>query len=1113
MEFQVSAGEGAAPSGDAKLLTVVGDDRVRTAAMVVSLDGNNNLSIMRAPVSVVERSYSLYGLYYTTGTEADYKDLPMSNFELREGNVIASLTFWGVDPPWTLPAGITVTDAPRWPSGIKLPQWEGWNLILNFVDDEYTEFEDVVDKANAEIVSLGQIPVGESVLVAIRCSGGHPIVTVFDAAGAKVIDKELEFGFGIDTEKITIGGGFVGEIGEFRVWDGVSRSDESLLAARSFASPLAEGLALYLRTISRSGAASILPDEKDPIVEWSITGGEWIDPAVSGITIDFKDDGLKRIDRSTVTELDSLAGIASQIQKKVDQMDAGFNPLGLSTAAIPFDITPIGMDDGTATHFEQIRERAGTALANARAALDKAQESSNRMRMIQDAAEDKEAALDSEELAFKNRMIEYFGYPYSGDIGPSGTYPQGYDGPDIYHYAWMNPADFGLSVVSNVFKVSMTVKKDPWGGGSTLYAPASPINEDEEDTIDLTFELSANGMVLKPDSVSGKRLAQGRIQEALASFFVAYAAFEKSVGGYESALGDFETAIDHTKAVTGLLAVKETIELATIVAGSIIAAKKAALNIFLETMDALKDQTGDLATKLKEAVPKVMGAGMTVNTDPSSIAAVTVNGATTPIETVTAVSILNAKIALQGMDALDNFTQIPKETMAIVEEITKDRMEEAEKLGEAVSALEKAKDEIMSAYCNLQIAQAAVETVVAEAQRVIDERTLVRQQAVDSFTQMRYNEMFFRIQRDSSLARYNSMFDLAQKYAYLAAQAYDYETGLLSSDSASGEKFIARVVGARTLGEFDGDGNPMVATGAVKGDGGLADILAEMDANWLVLKPRLGINNPQSYATWFSLRHDLFRIFDGEDGDAAWKTELRKYVVEDLNSVPEFRHYCQPLSGSTAQKEPGLVIPFSSAIAHGYNFFGKPLTSGDSTLNSTYYATHIASAGVHFENYDKKVFANTPAAYLVPVGKDVMRAVGSTDTLLTWKVVDQTIPAPYAIGSTKLDDPDWAPLFDGNTGGNDVGARIRKHPSFRAYYGAKDEDPSDDSLDCTRLIGRSAWNTKWLLIIPAGSMNSDRDAALGAFIGGLDQDRDGNLDYEGVSDIKIGLKTYSASGN
>ena len=44
-------------------------------------------------------------------------------------------------------------------------------------------------------------------------------------------------------------------------------------------------------------------------------------------------------------------------------------------------------------------------------------------------------------------------------------------------------------------------------------------------------------------------------------------------------------------------------------------------------------------------------------------------------------------------------------------------------------------------------------------------------------------------------------------------------------------------------------------------------------------------------------------------------------------------------------------------------------------------------------------------------------------------------------------------------------------------------------------------------------MNSDREAAIAAFIGGVDQNRDGRLEYEGVNDIKIGLKTYSASGN
>jgi len=1107
VEFQVSAGEGAAPSGKADLVTITGQG----AAMVVSLDGDNGLSILRAPVNMVQKQYTQYTLYFKDSSYTnDYNDLPWYGFEMRNGSVIASCSFWGADPPRTFPSGFDVADALGWPAGRNIPEWEGWTLFRNFSDDEIFENESVVDTANADVAQLGQIPSGESVLVAVRCSGGQPIVTVFDAAGAKVIDQQLSFDMGIRVDDVTIGGRFVGEIGEFRVWDGVRRSDDELLAKRSFVSPLADGLALSLRTISKEGATSVRADEKDLAVEWVFEGGEWRDPAMSGIAIDFKDDGLKRIDRSTVTELASLAEVASQIQKKVDQMDAGFNPLGLSAAAIPFDITPIGMEDGTATHFEQIRARAGTALTNARAALDKAQENSNRMRMIQDAAEDKENSLESEELAFKNRMIEYFGYPYAGDIGPSGTYPQGYDGPDIYHYAWMDPKDFGVDKVKNSVKASLEVKIKPLLG--SVFVPFMPASWDDE-TRTLSFELSANGMIAKPDTVTGKRLAQGKIQDALAAFIVAYAGFNDAVDGYESRVDDFESKVIHSLMYTTIYEAKAALQSLSLITESIYTAKKVALETLVTTVEALNGETKEVFDGVKQSIPKIMGAGMTVNTDPSAIAAGAINGAETAARVTYLTSLTTTKNMLSINEATQFYFSIPEKAATILEELISSRLDEGYALLDAWNDLDGSLGEVYTAYRNLQIAQAAVETVVAEAQRVIDERTLARQQAVDSFTQMRYNEMFFRIQRDNSLARYNSMFDLAQKYVYLAAQAYDYETGLLSADSASGEKFISRIVGARTLGEFDGNGNPMVATGTVKGDGGLADILAEMDANWLVLKPRLGINNPQPYATWFSLRHDLFRIFDGEEGDAAWKTELRKYVVEDLNAVPEFTRYCQPLAGSTTQKEPGFVIPFSSAIAHGYNFFGKQLASGDSSLDPTYYATHIAAAGVHFENYDRKVFANTPTAYLVPVGEDRMRAVGDAGTVISWKVVDQTIPAPYTVGSTKLDDPDWTPLFNGNTGGNDLGARIRKHPSFRAYYGAKGEEPGSDSLDCTRLVGRSAWNTKWLLIIPAGSMNSDRDAALGAFIGGADQDRDGNLEYEGVSDIKIGLRTYSASGN
>ena len=44
-------------------------------------------------------------------------------------------------------------------------------------------------------------------------------------------------------------------------------------------------------------------------------------------------------------------------------------------------------------------------------------------------------------------------------------------------------------------------------------------------------------------------------------------------------------------------------------------------------------------------------------------------------------------------------------------------------------------------------------------------------------------------------------------------------------------------------------------------------------------------------------------------------------------------------------------------------------------------------------------------------------------------------------------------------------------------------------------------------------MGADREAALSAFIDGVDSNRDGTPDSTGVSDIRVGLKTYSNSGN
>ena len=51
-----------------------------------------------------------------------------------------------------------------------------------------------------------------------------------------------------------------------------------------------------------------------------------------------------------------------------------------------------------------------------------------------------------------------------------------------------------------------------------------------------------------------------------------------------------------------------------------------------------------------------------------------------------------------------------------------------------------------------------------------------------------------------------------------------------------------------------------------------------------------------------------------------------------------------------------------------------------------------------------------------------------------------------------------------------------------------------------RLVGRSVWNDRWWIFIPAASLNADNDRAKAAFL-------------DSVRDIHLNLKTYSLSGN
>ncbi|MCQ2394411.1 MAG: LamG domain-containing protein [Kiritimatiellae bacterium] len=834
---------------------------------------------------------------------------------------------------------------------------------------------------------------------------------------------------------------------------------------------------------------------------------------------DFDDPGLMRIDRGTVDELADICAAVDRIVRVQDRLNAGLNPLGLSDHAIPFDISPKGASDGTNTHFEQIRDRAKTALANAKIVLDRAQTQSNRLRLIEETANQYADQIADEEEDLDEQLLQIFGSPYSDDIGPGKTYPQGYEGPDLIHYAWMDLDKYGLDTPTN--NTIKTYTYQDYHKQTTDFWAMTGIKKENGE---VALEVTASGIVKKPDDITGTRVRPGTIQMKYAEFLQAYAWLEKYKGDWDDALSDFESQTSYLEMVYGFHIAETALQEAYL-------AFQFTSALVSKTLQDAIDDAQDvmivtlLSNWLSEGVtPSVVGAGTTVVTDIGSpIAAATAPTAATAIgvwaaqKTGNSAFIDGLEMAETEMGNILDMEGLAHESAETVHDLVDSYRELMDGVCDAADALNfqiQKLNALVDEYC----------AEVAKGQALLEKRMALRKRQVNNLSKLRYNEMLFRRIRDKTLSRYSTLFDIAQQYVFQAAQVYDYETAMKPEAEGSGDAFKAKIVATRALGAFDANGNPMVAD---DGDLGLAGYLAQMDQNWLVLKPRLGINNPQPYATWFSLRGELFRILPGEEGNAAWAKELTKYWVDDIQSNAEFKRHCQPFQSQFGLKdrEPGLIIPFSTTIDFAKNLFGNELAGGDHAYDSTWYATRIAAAGVWFDGYNAKAagglanlqpqLANTPVVYLVPVGFDRMRAPGLADgTFWNFSVVDQVIPAPWAIGREQLDSDTWMPsLTSGDYDGVDSEVKIRKHPSFRAYYDAMGGAPTDDKLDATRLIGRSVWNTRWLLVIPAGAMNADRDKALATFINGVDANRDGILDQTPVRDIKIGFKTYSQSGN
>jgi hypothetical protein len=804
--------------------------------------------------------------------------------------------------------------------------------------------------------------------------------------------------------------------------------------------------------------------------------------------------GIQKVDRTTVKELADIVSSFADIQVQVDNADKGLNPLGLAKNVLPFDIDPASITQGK-THFEQIYDRAVKALNNAIAVFDHANNCTQLLRRQADNVQKFKESVEDREADLNSRLIEIFGYPYSDDIGGAGAYPAGYIGPDIYHYDYVDAsALLGVSPPPsqnlNVLIKDYTVNTNGALGTTTK---------------SVKFNIAMHGLgLIKPATWFGQRQAPGEIQMARSDLIQSRGRFEKLLADYDKLLNDIEDQ-------SAVLVAQFNANLEEI----------ALLNETKDTQQSLLDKinkaraeqkyfntAASIAKRIADALAEHLPTSAGTSFDPTSVA----RGAIMLVGTLTSEGYSKqadkqAEIEQEHVQAkeIEQYLSNIRLTALRNDAAFLHQLAQLEQLVRQEASLRL---EMFTLNEAMQQSSGRYLAALSRGVRLLDDRLRFRRQTAAQIQSYRYKDMAFRIFRNDALQKYRAQFDLAARYVYLAARAYDFETCLSQGDPrGAGEEFLTDIIRSRALGLVQ---NQVPLTGPAQGDGGLADPIARMWLDWdLVLKGQLGFNNPQTETGRFSLRSENFRIQPGFAGNTAWRQTLTSLVVSNLIDLPEFQRYCIPFQPMLAA-EPGIVIPFSTTVNFGQNFFGWPAGGGDNDYDSTHFATKIRSVGVWFANYNNlgSGMINTPRVYLVPVGNDILRSPTSgLGKIREWAIMDQLLPVPFPLSGDALGDPNWIPINDtlvGNLG------EIRRFARFRAYHDSGSFEASE-TINDSRLIGRSVWNTRWLLIIPAGSLHSDRGEGLERFINGAlaNGERDGN----GVSDIKIFFQTYAYSGN
>ncbi len=683
------------------------------------------------------------------------------------------------------------------------------------------------------------------------------------------------------------------------------------------------------------------------------------------------------------------------------------------------------------------------------------------------------------------------------------------------------PDDMTLgSTLTNTQTFKVDTSQLPADWQSVLYTDTSFVTNagDPDYSSYIEFEIAPDGFFGKPASWTSERQSPGNLQQAISAYIRAHDALDASLQDAVTAKAAYDKAIQVFNAQVSEHNTKETIQEGIATAQDIYQAAQAVSDI-IDKFEAVTKDTLDRASKeVATALPKSTIVGLADGGDilAPARAAVTTPGniAIVALETSGAIQdsiVRGLKTATDLAASIASFVIADDDWDVSVQQSVNN-------LGNQLTALQSRITTITTRLQDLDDAKRKYDQMVAQGERIQSQRQTFRQHAASVIQGYRTRDTAFRIFRNEKLERYQSLFNLAAQYAFMAAQAYDYETGLLNTDA--GKAFVSQIISSQALGVITG-GLPQFA-GSDTGDPGLSSALAAMFADWSVLKGRLGFNNPDGYSTTVSLRSENFRILPGADGKNNWQNVLQQGRTADLLQDSDVRRYCMQIDDGSGQPVPGIILNFSTVIADGLNLFGQPLAAGDHNFSTSSFATKIFSVGVDFDGYigmdnptggaatntsDPNALAATPYVYLIPVGVDSMRSppLGDQSTIRVWSVDDVAVPLPFNVSESDFSTTQYWQSSDSLS---EPLYAVRKHQSFRpvstttafttAIYGGN--SLSRTQYSNSRLIGRSIWNSQWKLVIPGKTLLSDPNQGLDRFI-------------QSVNDVKFFFITYSYSGN